>query len=169
MKVRAARIGSRIAPDWGRNADKEIRRAIDKTKRPVLKEFEKVVQNWEHKPRFVARQEGFTITVRPVGRDAKIYRFVNDGTRPHKIKARRFPRLKFIWGGPGSYVPKTKPIGQYGGPGVVRGGTWTSPQEVDHPGTEPRHFDSRIANKMAPTLAKAMRDAISRVFQRTNR
>lgn len=166
MKVRAARIGSRIAPDWGRNADKEIRRAIDKTKRPVLKEFEKVVQNWEHKPRFVARQEGFTITVRPVGRDAKIYRFVNDGTRPHKIRPRRAPFLAFQ---AGQYIPKTKPIGQFGGPGVVRNPQWVRTQEVDHPGTEPRHFDSRIANKMAPTLAKAMRDAISRVFQRTNR
>ena len=169
MRVRVARIGSRIAPQWGKEAEKEIRRAIEKTKRPVLKEFQAVVQNWEHKPKFIAKRKGYDITVRPTGPNAKIWRYVNDGTRPHKIKARNAPTLRFKWGGPGSYVPKTKFWGQFGGPGVVRGGTWRSPKEVRHPGTKPREFDSRIANRMAPVLAQAIRDAISRAFAKRNR
>lgn len=166
MRIRVARIGSRIAPDWGKGAEREIRRAIDKTKRPVVREFDKVVADWEHKPRFIAKQENFQLYVRPVGPHAKIWRYVNDGTRPHKIKARRAPFLAFQ---AGQYVPKTKPIGQFGGPGIVRGAKWVKTQEVNHPGTKARHFDFRISNRMAPVLAKEMRDAISRVFKRTSR
>ena len=105
--------------------------------------------------------------MRPTGPDAKIYRFVNDGTRPHKIRPKRAKALSFVTGGKGSYVPKTKPVGQFGGPGIVRGGERVYAQEVDHPGTKPRNFDLRISNKMAPVLAKAIREAVSRVFQRT--
>ena len=169
MRMRVARIGSRISQDWGKAAEKEIKRAIENTKKPVLKEFEQVVADWEHKPKFIAARVGHSIQVRPAGRDAKIYRFVNDGTRPHKIRPRNKPFLSFVTGGPGSYIPKTKPVGQFGGPGIVQGGTRVYAQEVDHPGNKPRNFDSRIANKMAPVLAKAIRDAIQRVFERTGR
>jgi len=111
----------------------------------------------------------FTIQVKATGRDAKIWRFVNYGTRPHKIRPRNAPALSFVTGGPGSYVPKTKFWGQFGGPGVVMGGERVYAQEVDHPGTKAREFDSLIAVRMAPVLAKAVRDAVSRVFQRTGR
>lgn len=169
MKIRVARISSRIPQDWGKAAEKEIKRAIENTKKPVLREFEAVVENWEHRPKFIAAQVDHTIQVRPTGRDAKIYRFVNDGTRRHWIRPRNKPFLSFVTGGPGSYIPKTKPVGQFGGPGVVQGGKRVYAQEVDHPGNKPRNFDSRIANKMAPVLAKAIRDAIQRVFERTGR
>ena len=166
MRIKIIRIGSRIAPDWSRKAKREIERAVESTKPAVLREFQAVVRNWEHQPNFIAKREEFTLTVRPAGRNAKIWRYVNDGTRPHKIRAKNAPNLVFQ---AGKYVPKTKPIGQFGGPGIVVGAQWVSTKEVDHPGTKPRHFDSRISNKMAPVLAKAVRDAISRVFQRTSR
>lgn len=169
MRIRVARITSRIPQDWGKAAKKEVERAIEQTKKPVLGEFQQVVANWEHKPRFVAKRTGHELQVRPTGPDAKIYRFVNDGTRPHKIRPKRAKALSFVTGGPGSYVPKTKFWGQFGGPGIVQGGTRVYAQEVDHPGNKPRDFDSRIANRMAPVLAKAIRDAIQRVFERTGR
>ncbi len=167
MRVRVSRIRSRIPKDWGRAAEKEVRRALVETEKPVLKEFEQVVDNWQHKPRFIAKREGYTITVRPTGPNAKIYRYVDEGTRPHKIRPKNAPALSFVTGGPGSYIPKTKPIGQFGGPGVVRGGERVYAQEVNHPGTKARNFGGRIALRMAPVLAKAIRDAVSRVFQRT--
>ena len=167
MKIRVSRITSRIPQDWSKAAEKEVRRALVRTEQPVLKEFEKVVANWEHKPRFIAKRVGYTIEVRPTGPNAKIYRYVDEGTRPHTIRPRNAPALSFVWGGPGSYVPKTKPIGQFGGPGIVRGGERVYAQEVHHPGTEARDFATIIGLEMAPVLAKAIRDAVSRVFQRT--
>jgi len=167
MKIKVSRITSRIPRDWGKAAEKEVKRAVQDTKKPVLGEFKEVVGDWEHKPKFVAKQAKYTIEVRATGPNAAIWRYVNYGTRPHKIRAKNAPALSFVWGGPGSYVPKTKPVGQFGGPGIVKGGERVYAQEVDHPGNEAREFDTRIALRMAPVLAKAIRDAVSRVFQRT--
>jgi len=167
MRIRVSRITSRIPEDWSKAAEKEVKRALQRTKTPVIKEFGKVVANWEHKPRFVGKVNGYAIEVRPTGPNARIYRYVDEGTRPHPIAAKNAPTLRFRWGGPGSYVPKTKPVGQFGGPGIVKGGSWRSPKEVRHPGTEARHFAVIVGLEMAPVLAKAIRDAVSRVFQRT--
>lgn len=67
------------------------------------------------------------------------------GTRPHiiKPKGKGYP-LRFKWGGPGSYKPKTVKGGRFRGPGKVVGGKQVAFMSVKHPGTKPRKFTERI-------------------------
>ena len=95
-----------------------------------------------------------------------IYGFVTGGTKPHKITARRAPTLVFMWGGPGSYKPKTKPKGKIGGPGIVVGGTLHRPVSVNHPGTEARDFESTIADDEKPWFSRTMENAWKRAIRK---
>ena len=71
------------------------------------------------------------------------------GTKPHIIKPRGkgYP-LRFKWGGPGSYKPKTVRGGRFRGPGKVVGGKEVRAKQVKHPGTKPRHFTERINKEL---------------------
>lgn len=121
------------------------RNALRQIKELVLQNFKQATTTWRHKPYFQSYEStaGNVHTIR-VSTDDKIYKFVDKGTRPHMI----FPkkpggRLRFQWGGHGSYVSKTLPgyinsrAGGSSGPIVYRRG-------VKHPGTEPRHITETV-------------------------
>lgn len=72
------------------------------------------------------------------------------GTAAHTITGKK-GKLSFQWGGPGSYQPKTRPIGRSGGPGRVNRGEKVARKSVNHPGFPPRHF-SRVINKKLRSL-----------------
>lgn len=81
------------------------------------------------------------------------------GTRPHIIRpkegrAAKGGRLKFTWGGPGSYKPKTVRGGRFRGPGKVVGGKTIYAKKVKHPGTQPRKFTERINKDLRPLFLK---------------
>lgn len=83
------------------------------------------------------------------------------GTIRHDIpkKANAKP-LRFLWGGPGSYQPKTRPIGRYGGPGTVRGGEITVRKSVSHPGFQPRKFSEKINKRLGRYFEPAIRRGV---------
>ena len=125
--------------------------ALDNEVKPhFVQRFEMVVANWKHKPGFQARKyitaDAIRLAVYPTGPNAQIWECVSFGTRPHKIRVRRAKTLAFLWGGPGSYKPKTSPPGKFGGPGSVSGGVMHFPVAVNHPGNEPREFEKTIAD-----------------------
>lgn len=149
------------------NADK-VRRELERTfeqdvKPHFIKEFEKVVQNWEHQPEFKARKyisgDDLRLAIYPSGPNKEIYKFVTGGTKPHTIRPRRAKMLAFMWGGPGSYKPKTTPQGGYGGPGTVMGGKLTFAKAVQHPGTKPRNIEKRITKEQRPWFNRTMENA----------
>jgi len=140
---------------------KYLEQGIDSEVKPhMLKQFNRVISNWEHKPEFRSRKfitaDAIKLNIFAAGPNSKIWTFVTKGTRPHKIRAKRGKSLAFLWGGPGSYVPKTSPPAKFGGPGTVRGGKMRFPQEVSHPGTKPRPFPEEIRKEEQPWFNRTM-------------
>ena len=144
---------------------------MDQRVKPALvKEFGKVVQNWENKPRFAARkytnQGAIEVAVYPTGKNKAIWRYVSEGTRPHTIRPKNAKALRFVWGGPGSYKPKTTTKPSWGGPGTVSGGEVVYRQEVHHPGTEARNFEKYIADQYRARFRKEIENAMRRGARR---
>ena len=177
LRVTTKRIGKvKTAPDWGSATVNEIMRVLseDSNLRAAPKA---IVANWDNQPKFktvtalnAGRRGAITISYKVFGTllARNIWKWLNYGTRPHKIRAKNAKSLAFNWGGPGSYNAKTTPGGatlQFGGPGTVSGGTMRYPQEVDHPGSKARRFDLVIIAKFVPTYAKRIARGIGRIFK----
>lgn len=169
VQIRVHRIARRVrAPHFGGAIMREITSTINAAvKADVLRHFNDIVKNWDHKPKFIAKtvktRDSIELQTRVAGKHAKIWNYVSRGTRPHKIKAKPGKVLAFQWGGPGSYQPKTfaNPT-MWGGPGTVRGGKATFRQEVDHPGNEPRLFEEEVARVEGPRFQGRVSAAIRR-------
>jgi hypothetical protein len=113
---------------------------------PVLeafkKELERPTETWDHKVSFVIRfQAKGSSYVGVVYTSDKIYRYLNAGTRPHIIRARRAKRLAFFSGG---FVAKTSPGSLNAGSGRRADSGFTRPMVVHHPGTVAREW-TRVA------------------------
>lgn len=171
MTVIAARRlgGRRKRRDWTRIA-RAIRRQMNtKERRELLHHFNKVVANWKGKPRFIAKMGdkggNFVLSARPVGKNAQKWRWVSRGTKgPYTIAAKNAPTLAFRT----NYKPKTEPGGWYGGPGVATG-PMVFPQEVEHPGIEPRHFEEEIAETFTPGFRRRIENLIRREIRKGQR
>jgi hypothetical protein len=168
VRIKAHRIARRArAPYYSWAIMREIRQTIRRDVIPDVKaRFEDIVANWKHKPKFqvkmkVARDE-IRVEGKAAGKDAKIWQYVSRGTKPHPITARRGKTLAFMWGGPGSYQPKTYPGPSWGGPGTVRGGKMAYPVSVEHPGSEGRKFEEWIAKVEGPRFQGRISAAIRR-------
>jgi hypothetical protein len=135
--------------------------ALGDIEKGVLKDFEETTETWKHQVKF---EHGISITARQarafVETMDEIYRYVNDGTRPHRIPKTGNANLRFKWGGKGSYRAKTKPgrLGSRpGGPnGPVVHRAW-----VQHPGTDPRKFDEQLAKRWRGLIPRALNSAMS--------
>ena len=174
MKILIRQVhGRKKAPNWSAIAQ-EVERTMEKVVKPsLLESFKVIVAGWEHKPEFKARKYvhkgAIEVAVYPAGEYKKIWRYVSEGTRPHKIRVKNAKALAFVWGGPGSYNPKTTTRPSWGGPGTVTGGKMTYRQEVDHPGTEARNFEKLIVDKYKPQFRRHIENAMRRGARRANR
>lgn len=109
----------------------------------IKADYEKTVATWEEKPRFesaVSLAKGAATLL--VDTNSEIYRYVNDGTRPHVIVPKRARALRFQ----GTYTAKTIP-GTIEARSGGSSGSDVFARGVLHPGTKPRHFDKLIAAK----------------------
>lgn len=137
---------------------KEIEKYLDKQVKPTLiKSHEFVTSDWEHKVEFGSRkqikEDSISVYVFPTGENAKIYEYVDLGTKPHQITGNP---MKFKWGGKGSYVPKTlpRPARTVSGGGYVNNPQWVTPYVVEHPGIEGRKFSETITKDIEPQFKK---------------
>lgn len=159
--------------DLGKITDKEIRTAMnDKVKPNLVKRHEEIVKDWKSDVGFAARmynlRDSIAVYVFPTGKDKKIWSFVDQGTRPHRMPAVYGKLMVFRAGG--KYVPKTTKRA-YGGPGVVVGGVktfTTSRKEFTHPGNEPRGFTVQIAEDIKPDFKKEVENAFRRAATKVN-
>ena len=98
---------------------------------------------------------GFTISMpQPLGT------FITEGTKRHKIAARRAKALVFFWPKVGmvTVVPKGGGFNTH-----VRDGTyWVGKGYVDHPGTKKNPFHIRAKKRWYPHLAKKMKRTVLR-------
>lgn len=171
LLFRNVRKGKRRAliTDLNRIARDAISEALDNEVKPALiKSHNLVVADWKNKPKFQTRKDiksdRISMTVFPVGPNAKIYGYVDQGTEPHIIAAKNVPLLSFKTG----YKPKTlaKPARTVSG-----GGTTSGPRVfakvVHHPGSEAREFSETIAGDIAPDfkriIEKTFRDVSKKV------
>lgn len=142
---------------------KALEEVLDRQVKPtLLKSHKIIVADWEHKPDFGTKKyitaEQIAVSIFPIGENAKIWTFVDQGTKPHKIAAKNAPNLVFQWGGPGSYVSKTlaRPARTVRGGGYVKNPTLQVRKAVNHPGTQAREFTPEIAEDIKPDFQKTI-------------
>lgn len=146
-------------------AKQELEKALDKEVKPALvKSLNLVVANWEHKPKFQARKtigkDKITLTVFPVGENADIFKFVDQGTKPHVIKPVRAKMLRFQLG----YKSKTlaRPARTVSGGGVATGDVVVA-KRVNHPGNEARNFTGTIAEDIKPGFNRTIDNTFRKI------
>lgn len=149
---------------------RELAQVLDNEVKPhFLNAFKRVVSNWAHKVDFEARKfirdNKIWLDVFPVGENKDIWKYVTEGTRAHIIRAKNAPSLAFLWGGQGSYKPKTAPVGKFGGSGTVVGGVMHFPQEVQHPDSEAREFEKVIKDDNKAWFSRTMENAWRRIIR----
>lgn len=152
---------------------KEVEAVLDGTVKPALvAEHRKIVEDWESDVDFAAKKvikpNQMAVYVFPTGKDKMVWVYVDQGTRRHPIDAVNAPRLVYMWGGKGSYTPKTLPGVVVKGGGYVRNPTLRRPKHVDHPGTDPRLFSQAIAEDYKPYFWKEVEKAFQRAAWRVN-
>jgi len=132
----------------------------------IKKDFARPVRTWKHKVKFVEEFQIYTASPSGLGRveifigsDDAIWRYVEEGTRPHVILPKNSPYLAFK----GTYTAKTIPGVIDSRKGGGSGKTEFS-QGVIHPGTQARHFSEAIAKlwrkRFTSRMEKAMRNAV---------
>lgn len=173
MQILSRRIGTYSKPpQYAAAILNEVERTLRTRVEPGLrKTLDEQVANWEHKPSFavtwVIKRGDVIVNANPGGRNAKIYRYVDEGTKPHVIRPKRAKALVFRWGGPGSYVPKTTPGNvpgappTYGGPGMARGRIRRF-AKVNHPGNKPRNLTPLAYSRYRPEFEREITAAINR-------
>lgn len=151
---------------------REIVQTIERKSKPeLISAHEEVVADWATEIEFGARkvisEQGITVYIFAKGENKDIWGYVTRGTRPHVIKPKRpgYP-LRFKWGGPGSYKPKTTTAPSFGGPGKVQGGKTVRFAAVNHPGNKRRPLPAAIARKYKPTFSRDMENASRRGVRR---
>lgn len=108
-----------------------------------VQRYDEVVSNWKHKPKFTIRRSRYTVDVDITGPNARIFSYVDQGTRAHLIRAKRRPLLKFR----GGYQAKTRVNNtKFKGSGQASG-RWMSKRVVHHPGSKARNFTRIIRNQ----------------------
>lgn len=169
--IREVRTISR-RPDWTQIV-KAIEEKMDREVKPlVLDRFDDVIKDWTLDLAFAVRKritkDEIVLYVYPKGEDAFIWKILSiTGSglygpehAKYEITPKNADQLSFVWGGPGSYQPRTWPTGNYGGPGTVTNGTLRHFMSVMHPGIEPRRFEKTIGEALMPRFRQIVHNAI---------
>jgi hypothetical protein len=140
----------------------QLRQAVEEHGKTVKAELEAETADWSNQPEFLIRTTvsaaEIRVTVRPDRRTkaAKIFGYVDKGTKPHVIRPVRAKALRFKWGGPGSYRPKTAPAAKPLRLGSGAALETVFSQKVNHPGNEPRLISERIEQKTRPRFQRTV-------------
>ena len=142
-----------------------IRYRMYKVRDGILKDFKATTENWEHEVKwksvthFTKRLPSPSVEV---WTDDEIYRYVNDGTKPHDIWAGWYTGKSEhkVLAFPSQSSPKTTPGSLKSGPGSSGGAIIFTPY-VQHPGGKARNFTGQIEKKWTPRFKRAMERAMS--------
>ncbi len=151
-------------------ARKMIADSLDKQIKPALvTSHNKIVEGWKNKPTFQTRKyirsDKISMTVFPTGEAAKIYTYVDQGTKPHLIIPKNAPYLKFRTG----YSPKTLPnparlvLHPQGGKST---GSWVTAKIVHHPGSEARKFSETIARDLESDFKRVIENTFRAIARK---
>lgn len=122
--------------------EKIVLEEAKKEAKKLKQEFGGTVSRWKRKPQFtITLQEGGHFEI---GTDNEIYKYVDEGTKPHVIRAKNAPYLSFYRTG---FVSKTKANSLNTRAGRKANADFTKVKQVNHPGTEPRNFTKLIRER----------------------
>lgn len=143
----------------------EVLDELERQAKEIVSQYKLTTATWKTRVEFdyaLSTKSGdLTVVVAPNGPGAEVYRYVDEGTRPHDIYPVRAKRLRFLNG----YNAKTRPnvIGS------TSGGSYGEEQfrlHVRHPGTEARNFSKIIEKRRRVPFQRAMLDAIKRGMEK---
>lgn len=140
----------------------ELLNELRKVGGEVKKDFEATTSTWENKPKFeqiISLSGGAGVLV---GTDDEIYRYVDEGTKPHDIFPKSGKVLSFKTG----HKAKTQPGVIGSGSGGSSGSQIFRPY-VRHPGTKPRGFAKAIEKKWHRKYPDRMEKAMHRAREKS--
>lgn len=151
-----------------RSLDRVIENTLQESARAVQVELRKITQTWKHRPKVLINREKYARFVRAdtSNKAGQVFEMLDAGTRPHVIKARNVPRLKFRHPG---FVAKTTPRQLVSGPGKSADGPMRSPVQVNHPGTKKREWYETTQAKWDAELPVQFQRAIDAEVARKSR
>ena len=155
----------------------EVRVGLNRVGERTEKAYQRVVLNWRDKPGFKAEVGSGTkqlfVRIKVTGKRRTIEnwnRIDKTGARPHVILPKRGKFLRFVWGGYGSYAPKTNHSpARFGGSGKVANGKVIFLRKVNHPGFKPRKFSEAINKDAQVLMDKEVRNGYRRGFRRATK
>lgn len=148
-------------PDLAQLVKTELRREVVNVKR----ELELPTRRWKHKVVFYEKQpSGAQSSGVEIATDSRIFKYVDQGTKPHIIKPRKAKVLAFN----SIFKPQTKPNSLNSSAGR------NSPPKiftslVHHPGTKARNFTRLVLKRSRNRFPKAVDKAIRLAVQRANK
>ncbi|MHC4620472.1 MAG: hypothetical protein ACYTEQ_22220 [Planctomycetota bacterium] len=149
----------------------ELLNALRKEGTLHRKELAKTVATWTgDKPKFssaisLAAGGPAEVLTGPEGSQKAVNKWgwLNDGTRPHTIAAKRGPTLAFRQGG---FRAKTRPGKFRSGPGRRATGPWRFPRKVRHPGTKARDWTGILTKRRRKPFTRSMIRAMQKGAQK---
>lgn len=137
----------------------EVAEAVVELGEDMKADFDDVVSDWTTRVTFrkfvKVEAGGVSVRVGPAS-NAKIWHWVDKGTRPHMIRPKNpRGRLRFQTG----YSARTQPGQAHAGSGTASGDVVHS-AGVQHPGTAPRGFTVDIHERYKDELGIVVREAI---------
>lgn len=152
-----------------RMMETEIAITVAETGAELQNQHKRVVRSWHHKPGFRVQRYNsptvYSVKIVPTGRYARIWYYVDRGTKAHTIKAKNAPFLKFQTG----YSARTAPVAKFNKGTGQRFGSWAQKTEVQHPGTEARKFTETFLKELQPPFPDRIQAAIQRGLIKANR
>ena len=141
--------------DYAAAMKKAVQKSADLTRR----DLESTTRTWKHKPKFaVIVEENATLYSVFAGTNDDIYRYVDQGTKPHDIKPKRSKYLRFS----GGYQAKTR-VGIIGSQDGGSSGDPVFSKGVHHPGTKARNFIITINKRRQKTIGQEVDQALAKV------
>lgn len=133
------------------------------------RELEKTVTTWKNKPGFdydvALYRDDVVLETYPTGNDDAVnhWHWIDKGTRPHFITARKAPTLRFRTG----YRAKTR-VNQFTSGKSQRYGDWITPRSVRNPGIRARGWTPKLQKQrqkpFAQSMSRAMYEGTRKVF-----
>lgn len=139
-----------------------MKKAVQKSADLTRRDLESTTRTWDHKPKFaVIVEQNATLFSVFAGTNDDIYRYVDEGTKPHDIKPKRSKFLRFSSG----YKAKGK-TGVIGSQEGGSSGDDVFSRGVHHPGFAGRHFTVLIAKRRQKTIVQEIDQALAKVARK---
>jgi hypothetical protein len=148
--------------------DKIIENSLEETARAVKVDLNAITRSWKHRPGFSIERGPYwrMVHANKTTKAGEVFDMLDAGTRPHVIRARNVPRLRFYAKG---FVAKTTPRVIFSEGGQKATHNFRTPVEVHHPGTKAREWYDVIQEKWNKEMPAQMQRSIDAAITRMMR